>query len=145
MSQTKKLITSLIGIALIVFVIALIPSVDFRKVLAGENLGAQACETTTTLAAIGDDLSTRLLATSSTRAWARISQPLNATNTVSIRFDQDKAATSLLGIPLQNASTTNGSFSIEFGLDTDLPYTGSVTGLTSTGSTTIHITQCNYI
>lgn len=108
-------------------------------------VNSQACTISTdTVAIIGNQLSSTLLAANSRRAWAIIQQPLNATNTVAVSFNNGASATLNSGLQLQNASTTNGVYEIHFGLATEFPYTGVVTGITSTGSTTVRITQCVY-
>lgn len=87
-----------------------------------------------------------IIATSSTRAWARIQVGNNATNTVFLAFDSDKAATLNNGIAL-NAANTNGASStpfIEFGLTTDFPYIGAVHAVTNYGGAPVLVTTCNY-
>lgn len=125
-------------------------SLHFTKGNDNEDVALQGLNTTdcavstVTPATVGDDISSTLLASAANRAWAIIQQPLNATNTVSISFDEGAAAVLGLGISLQNSSTTTGTSYLKFGLSTDFPYAGAVTGITSTGSSTVQITQCLY-
>lgn len=86
----------------------------------------------------------QILATSTSRAYARIELIKTATNvatsTPSISFSNGAKATLATGFQL---STTTPS--IEFGLDTDFPYTGTVSGIATAGASTIvRVIQCNY-
>lgn len=105
------------------------------------------CTATTTIATIGPGLSTRILATSTNRAWASIRQPLNATNTPSVAFNQDIKATLAGGISLMSTSGMNTASTtdhIEFGLQTAFPYTGSVTAISNLATTSLQVTECQY-
>ena len=100
-------------------------------------------EATTT----GHQLSKTILPAYGLRAWARVQIINNATNTTYVNFDEGTAATSLNGIPLGGAITggaTSTIQNIDFGLNTDFPYTGIVTALNNNGSSTIFITECRY-
>jgi len=109
------------------------------------NISSQPCTVTTiAVATVGNQQSSTILATSSRRAWARIQQPINATNTVSISFNSSAPATLTSGLQLTPATTTSADNYIDFGINTDFPYTGGVTGLTNLGSTTVLVTSCNY-
>ena len=93
---------------------------------------------------IGNQNSVQLIA-SGTRAFVRLQQPVNATNTLTIAFNNDAPAVLHQGVTfdvLDNGTTSPKH--IDFGLKTDFPYTGAVTGITETGSTTLIRTQCNY-
>jgi hypothetical protein len=106
---------------------------------------SQQCVTSTvTAVAIGNQASTRIVATSSRRAFVRIQQPINATNTVSLIANADAPATTATGLQLTAATTTSPIPYMEFGLNTDMNYTGSITGITNTGSSTVLVTQCNF-
>lgn len=103
--------------------------------------------TTSSVAAmtVGHQLSTEI-ASSSRRAVTRISVPNNATNTAWISIDEGAAATINGGIPL-NIANTNGASStpwVEIGLNTNIPYTGSITAITNFGSSTLLVSSCNY-
>ena len=105
---------------------------------------AISCSVSTVAAAVvGNQNSSTLLSASTNRAWARITQVKNssdvATNTVYVSFDEGAAATLYNGVTLATATP-----SIDFGKNTDFPYTGAVTGITTVGSTTVEITQCIY-
>jgi hypothetical protein len=110
----------------------------------GGDSNAINCSVATVAAAtVGDDISSVVLASSTRRAWATLQIPFSssaiATNTNSLSFDDGAAATLAGGLEL----ATNTP-SISFGRNTDFPYAGAVTGITSTGSTTLRVTQCNY-
>jgi len=96
---------------------------------------------------VGHQQSSTLLGAYSNRAWAVISTGDNATNTVYVAFATSTAATASNGYPL-NAANTGGATStkqeVRFGLNTEFPYTGAVTGLTDNGSTTVYVTDCRY-
>ena len=105
--------------------------------------GSSCDSATVTKVVIGHQVSTTIQATTTRRAYTRIQQPLNATNTVSIALNND-AAVSGNGIVLPPATTTNMATLAEFGLTTPFPYTGPITAITSTGSSTITVTTCTY-
>ena len=112
------------------------------------NLQSYRCTVSTaSVKTVGNQASTQLLATSSRRAWAIIETPSGATNTVSLMLNQDVKATVGAGI-LINATTTNASYPVrqelQFGLNADMPYTGSVQGITNYGSSTAVVTECVY-
>lgn len=98
--------------------------------------------TTTTSVSVGDDISSTVLSATSGRSWARIQQPINATSTVSLSLSSE--ATVGNGIELVEATTTSSAMPyFEFGMNTDLPYSGIVTGITNgTASTTVLVTEC---
>lgn len=90
-----------------------------------------------------------VLATSTLRAWARISVGDNATNTIFLSFDEGAKAVADTGVPLNFANGTVGGEAtstpfVDFGLKTNLPYTGAVSATAETGTTTLLITECNY-
>jgi hypothetical protein len=100
---------------------------------------------TSTAVIIGPQVSTTILAKHSRRAWATIQQPRNATNTVALSFSNGDAAVLGRGYQLFDIATSTGEASqVSFGLNTDLPYTGAVTGITSVSSTTVLVTECRY-
>lgn len=133
----------ILGIVAMTVVVGNLLSLDNNVPQA--SLATNSCAVSTvTPATVGNQVSTTLLSSASNRAWAIIQQPLNATNTTSISFDEGAAAVLGEGISLQTASTTDGISYMKFGLSTELPYTGAVTGITNTGSTTVQIIQCLY-
>lgn len=117
-----------------------------RPALAGiSSISSQSCTVSTVVAApVGNQISSTLLSGNSRRAWAIIQQPINASNTVSVAFNAGTAATLTSGIQLTQATTTSPLVEITFGLNTDFPYTGAVTGITASASSTVNITQCVY-
>jgi len=100
-----------------------------------------------TKAVVGNESSATILSAHPNRAWARIQQPANATNTVYLSFDEGASAVSGSGMFLTDGITVIGYASstldnVVFGLNTDMPYNGAVTGITNTGSTTVLVTEC---
>lgn len=144
-----KILPSIIGAIIIgAALIYGISGIEIRTTEAPEVLGSissQKCSVSSTLvASVGNQLSSTLLSANETRAWARIQQPLNASSSVSLSFDEGAAAVLNRGVVLSSASTTEQSTSVEFGRATHFPYTGAVTGISSTGSTTVLVTECSY-
>ena len=111
--------------------------------LSGQGgIGANACTISSqTTVAIGDELSTQLLATSSRRAWAYIELPVDltgvATNTISLGY----GVTATLALSGDLSTTTP---SREIGLNTNFAFTGAIHAITSTGSTTAKVVECTY-
>ena len=98
------------------------------------------CRTLTeTLVTIGDEASTQVLSATSGRSWARIQLVVDsldiATNTPSVAFGS--SATLANGLQL----STSTPF-LEFGMDTDHPYSGIVSVITDKGSTTLRVSEC---
>lgn len=117
----------------------------FRAEAGTSSLTSYPCNNvTSTSTVIGNQVSTQVLATSSRRAWARIQQPINATNTVAISFAGGTAAVLGTGVQLSPSTSTSPVPFVDFGLNADLPYVGAVQAITSTGSTTVLVTQCVY-
>lgn len=104
---------------------------------AGGKYASSCSVATSTSKAIGDDISLTILDSAANRAWAQIEIPANATDEFYLSFDEGTAAVVDEGILI--ASSTP---SIVFGLNTDLPYTGAVTGITANATTTVLLTQC---
>lgn len=133
----------------ILFVFAMFVGIMFRDAKStyagGDGFTASSCTASSSSITIGDDISTQVLASSSRRAWATISLGNNATNTVSVAWN-DVTAVHNTGT-LLNGAVTNGASttpSISFGLNTDFPYTGAVKVITNFSTTTLLVTQCNY-
>ena len=108
--------------------------------------GAECSVSASTNVTINPSTSSRVVATSSQRAWARISIGNNATNTAFLSFDEDASAVANQGLGL-NLANTNGASStpsIDFGLATTFPYTGSVTAISNLGTTSLLVTTCDY-
>lgn len=101
------------------------------------------CTVSHSVAAIGDDIASTILAANQKRAWATIQQPTNATNTPSLSF----GGTAVLAqdFILDDVPTTTAErASITFGRNTEFPFVGAVTGITNLGSTTVNVTECTY-
>lgn len=95
---------------------------------------------TVTAVAVGADLTTTVLPAYSNRSWARVGVASAETEPIFVSFDEGAAATVSNGVILTATSTTY----IDFGLNADFPYTGAVTAITNTASTTLMITECRY-
>ena len=103
------------------------------------------CTTETSSAVtLTPDTSATVLAASSRRAWARIQHVQIPLDIVWLSFDEGAAATTTKGIILATSTTATEPTLIEFGLNTDNPYTGEVTGLAVTATTTVLVSECRY-
>lgn len=116
---------------------------DTQSVLSGDGQTASNCTITTEdTVVIGDDISSSLLSNAPNRAWAKVSIAVNSQgfSTSSPRISLGSTATVLGGNRLSTSSPD-----LIFGLDTDLPYTGVVSGITvGAASTTVHVTECKF-
>jgi hypothetical protein len=132
----------ILGIAFMVGVLALV----FHGMTVDGAIDSSKCEVESTqVVSVGDDISSTLLSAKGNRAWAVIQQPLNATNTVALSFNEGAAAVLGQGYQLFDFSTSTGEASkITFGRNTEFPYVGAVTGKTNYGSTTLLVTECLY-
>ena len=151
MTSTHKLLAGLT-----LFVIMVLSAVIFaamwkpQDIRAGEGGPfADSCTVNTVTSKAVGTASTRIFATSTgpanRRAWIRIQQPMNATNTIAIVMNQDVAATITSGILLPPATTTATlPGHIELGLNTNIPYTGSITAIAGTGGAVVNVTECLY-
>lgn len=144
----KKYLGSFI-LASVIFTLTLVVGILFRDTkeveAGGDGFVAYNCTASSSAITIGDDISTQILATTSRRAWARVSLANNATNTASLAWN-DVTAVHNTGT-LLNAAVTGGASttpSLDFGLNTDFPYTGAVKVITNFSTTTILVTQCVY-
>jgi len=133
-----------LGVTSILFVVVLIISafVTSKNFGGGNGFVSSACSVTHSVVVIGHQESRTLLSDNSRRAWATIKQPLNATNTLSLSLGG--TAVSGQGYSLPNATTSNYASEMSFGLNTDLPFTGAVTGRTASASSTVLVTDCVY-
>lgn len=120
------------------------------RLAGGDGFQARGCAMTHSLgiAGLGNTID-NVLATSSRRAWARISVGDNATNTVFLSFDEGAKAVANTGLVLNRANGTAGGEAtttpyVEFGLNTDFPYTGAVSATSETGTSTLLVSQCVY-
>lgn len=143
-----KLETGVVAILIVALIGAVLYATrDTTAFGSGTNGGAlaDACTSVSSAkVAIGHQQSTNVVATTSNRAYVMIEQPTNATNTVSIVMNNGVAATTINGIQLTPATTSSPVSSITLGLNTDNPYTGTVTAITDVGSTTVNVYTCRY-
>lgn len=108
------------------------------------NLGeaTRICTVTHSVANIGDDVSTQVLAKSS-RQWAVIQQPANATNTVALRINASSTVgTGFTLNPDTGTDTASSTDYFKFGFATEFPTSGSVEAITNTGSSTLNVIEC---
>jgi len=101
------------------------------------------CTASTSGEAIVASGSRQILATSSRRAWARITQADATSNTIALSFNYDAPVTQGSKgnfLQLSNGATTT----LDFGLNQPFSYTGAVEASSSVGSTNIIVSQCNF-
>lgn len=141
----KSHILGVLTLALIAATIAVLSLYAFQAEAGTSSLTSYPCTVvTSTSSSVGNQVSRQVLASSSRRAWARIEQPVNATNTVAISIAGDAAAVIGQGVQLTPATSTNPVVVFDFGLNTDLPYTGAIQAITNTGTTSVTVSQCIY-
>ncbi len=134
-------IIAFIGIIASLFM-SLMPSESDGQGLTG-GVNASDCTVTSSAAVVvGPGGSAVVLAAHGRRAWAEVEQQVSATNTVALNFGADATLTSGMRLAPGTASTTPDK--LIFGLNTDMPYTGDVTGITNVASTTVIVTECRY-
>ncbi len=103
---------------------------------------SNSCTVSTSTAVTIGPTSSTLMATSSNRAWAIIQAKPAETSTLYLKFDEGESATVNNGFAL--GTTTEDMNKITFGRNTEFPYTGTVTGITNTATTTVLVTECVY-
>lgn len=108
------------------------------------GFAAYDCSVSTSTTVVVNPQSTTILAEHSRRAWASIQQPRNATNTIALSFNEGASAVANGGFQLSIGTSSSPINEITFGLNTDFPYTGAVTGIASAGTTTVLVTECRY-
>lgn len=123
-------------------IVAILAQSTEKISLSGEGgQAASACTASTTRVAIGHQEAKEILPDYARRAWAHISIQdrlgNTATNTIAVGLGETPSLTR--GYELSTTTTE-----LNFGLNTDLPFTGAVNVLTSTGSTTIDVVECRY-
>ena|SRR3990167_243529 len=93
-----------------------------------------------------------ILSAYSNRAWARIQTRPTTTPTTYLSFDEGASAILSHGLAIGGVdgseATPNGTSTpafIDFGLNTDFPYVGAVTGINSSAaSTSVLVTECRF-
>lgn len=141
----KTLTYSLIITSLVLLVGIGYKIINTQTLGGGAGQVATSCTiSTVTAVTVGNQVSSTLLAAHSNRAWARIQSPQSATNTVFMSFNAGAAATLNNGLTIGQLNATTTTNLIDFGKNTDFPYTGAVTGITNLGSTTVLVTECRY-
>lgn len=136
--ELKHFVPALIVLGIAVAAVTLIAPTQTR----GEIASAQ-CTASTTLWAIGHQEAKTVLPARSNRAFGMIEQPINATNTVTVAT-HGSAAVAGRGHQLTAATTTSPVTDIRFGRNADYAYTGLVSAITNTASTSVIVTECLY-
>lgn len=132
--KTRIIITLLVGMVLGVAGYHFVhPS---EKVLGSAT---SQCDVTSSVVTIGNQAATTILAAGSYQ-WAAITQPLNATNSVSVVLGS--TATLRNGFTLTPATSTSPIPQMFFGYSVDRPYRGAISAISSTGSTTVNVSSC---
>ena len=111
------------------------------------GVGANSCTASTSIVAIGAGEGRLVVGSHARRAWLHIQRAAVestdlATNTPALFFGSWTHNTDTLATSGYRISTTTNPAIL--GLNTDLPYTGSLYALTDNGSTTIRVTECRY-
>lgn len=135
------------GIALVMLVGAFLVASYAPTLLAAHSdpYNTRKCNVQSTQnAEVGDDISSTIVSAFSNRAWTRLELVTdtagNATSTVFLNFNDGSAATTGSHVTLSTSTPT-----ITFGLNTDFPYVGDVTGITNgLASTTVRVIDCRY-
>lgn len=137
--KKENVIVSLLIVSFVatIFGIFTTPKMDVEN---NPSLGLAVCNVTQTVKTIGHQYSTKIL-DKGARSWAIIQQPLNATNTVALSFD-NASSTVARGYKLYPPVSASTTDSVKFGYATDLPLQNAVEAITSTGSTTITVIEC---
>lgn len=143
----KKVLIGIASIALVVVGWSLNSAKLLPTGSGGINLATDDCTVSTVAnVQVGPGSNTQtILSVNSLRAWARISQVQGnggfASTTPFLSFDEGAAATVNSGVTLGTSTP-----SIDFGLATDFPYTGAVTGIMGNGggTSTVQVVQCLY-
>ena len=145
----KTLTYSLIITSLVLLVGIGYKIINTQTLGGGAGQVASSCTTSTVANATIGTTSSTVLAAHSNRAWARITQVQTtggvATSTPFLSFNAGAVAVVNSGVTL---GTTTPS--VDFGRNTDFPYTGVITGIVgnvggaSNASTTVQVTECRY-
>ena len=136
--KKENVIVSLLVVSLVATMFGI-----FRKPAekpVDSSLGLAVCNVTQTVKTIGHQYSTKILDRGA-RSQAIIQQPLNATNTVALSFD-NASSTVARGYKLYPTISASTTDSVKFGYATDIPLQNAVEAITSTGSTTITVIEC---
>lgn len=107
----------------------------------GDGYVAQKCDVTTnTEVEVNPGNSQTVLSAYSRRAWASVGS--NGTTTQNIWLSFDEGASAVVGQGFRINSTSSPD--MMFGLNTDFPYTGEVTALAASATTTLNVIECRY-
>lgn len=142
--KLNKIIT-IIFIALLVITVdiilakGIIDKVQTKQSIGSEGETATKCNlATSTKVQIGRYTAATVLATSTRRSYANIQVTDAEPGIVWLSFGDTAVATS--GVELANGTIEEKTF----GLNTDFPYVGSVTGIVTGATTSVLVTECIY-
>jgi hypothetical protein len=141
----ERLIAQAIAIALfgfILFVFSVVTQNGPNQALA--EINSSGCTASSSVITIGHQASTMIAPPNSNRASLHVEQPDIATNTVYSRLSSSAATTANGTLILEKVSSTSTRSWYELGKNTSLPYTGAVTAITDTGSSSVRVTECIY-
>lgn len=138
-----KLITALL--TAIAAVAACLAVYWYNATVAFGQVELGVCTVTESKVSIGDQATTSILSDSSSRQWAIIRQPINATNTVAL--STGSGATIGSGyelVPGNDYAAGHASTTDEFrlGFSTELRTDQGLTAITDEGSTTVNVIDC---
>src|SRR5574343_40123 len=132
----------LIAVGIGIVIIAILIFVKDASFGGDGGMQASGCTVTETTATVGKDLAGTILSANGRRAWARVQMPSAATNTVYVSFGGTSSVGT--GVVLGNQGATTTTNYIDFGRNTDFPYVGAVTGMSSVGTSTVLVAECKY-
>lgn len=112
----------------------------YHNTLVAGNTGLGLCITSESKVAVGNQAPTMLLATSSSRQWAIIQQPIYASNTVTTSFS--RGVTSGSGYLLAPATSSNYASERTLGYGTPIATNQPLYARTDTSSSTINVIEC---
>lgn len=111
----------------------------------GASINQLKCDVTVVASSsVNANVSSTVLSANSRRAYARVEQLPNSVNKAFLSFDEGAAATVTSGLVLTVGTSSSPVPYIDFGLNTAFPYTGAVTGITDTSTTSLLVTECTY-
>jgi hypothetical protein len=132
-------------IVLLVGIISLAASYGGIMFAANATKGTPSCIASTSAIRVGHQAATTIASANSVRALARLQIAQNATNTYYVAWG-GQTATVANGYQLftNRATASSTNIEVDSGLNTDFADTGAISVITSSGTTTINLTECTY-
>lgn len=144
MSKSELKGTILMGMGALLVIIGLFIFNGSQSIAGEGGVAATDCEiVASTTVVVGHQKSIEIVASAANNAYVIISQPVNATNTLALALGGTASITTS-GYKLAPGAASTSPDKIVLGLNSDLPYTGSVSAITNLGSTTVGVTVCRY-